>query len=177
MKDIFKYGLILGFICFLASAVLSAVNAVTAPKIQMQQEKEEQDALKSLIPNASEFRPYTKADKLEYYAAYENGRLCGFVIKGKARGYSSDIEALAALDLKLEITDVRILSANETPGLGSRVKDNSFLGQFKNKSLQSLDKIQAITGATISSRAVIKAVESKLSEVTADLNGAMKNAR
>jgi electron transport complex protein RnfG len=63
------------------------------------------------------------------------------------------------------ITAIKILNQNETPGLGARIIEPEFTRQFSNKDLSALNDIQAITGATISSRAVIEAVKKKAGEI------------
>ncbi|OGX23224.1 MAG: hypothetical protein A3K54_01130 [Omnitrophica WOR_2 bacterium RBG_13_44_8] len=63
------------------------------------------------------------------------------------------------------ITAIKILNQNETPGLGAQVVEPSFTGQFNHQDLQGLSKVQAITGATISSKAVIESVQAKAKEI------------
>lgn len=178
MKEIIKYGFILGIICFLASGVLSVVNALTSPKIKLQKEIKENLGLKEVIPEAIVFKPQVLDGKIIYYLAYDNAqRLNGFVVKSEGKGYSSNIEILAGLNLKLEITDIKILSHNETPGLGNRISETSFLGRFKDKTIDSLNQVQAITGATISSSAVINSIKNKISELKDQLLKEIKEIR
>ena len=177
MKETFKYALILGLICFLASSVLAVVNSLTEPIIKAQKEKEESLALKELLPQAAVFKPYyDDEEKMLFYRGYDrNNQLDGFVLKPGQRGYSSDIEVLVSLDLNLKIINIKILSQNETPALGTRILEIPFLGQFKNKSLESLREVQAISGATISSAAVINSVKKKILELQNRLEEEMKS--
>lgn len=178
MKDMIKYAFILGVICFLASGVLAVVNAVTEPKIQLQQSKEESLALKEVMPEASSFNPESKDGILLYYKAYDaSSKLIGFVLKSKGKGYSSEIETITSLNLNLEIGDIKILSQNETPGLGSRVAEAPFRAQFKGKKLDNFNEVQAITGATISSSAVINSIKNKLAELKEQLSREVTNAK
>jgi Na+-translocating ferredoxin:NAD+ oxidoreductase subunit G len=170
MKEMLKYGLILGFICFLSSSVLAIVNNVTEPKISQQKEKEESSAFGELMPESLAFKARYRDETIIYYAAYDgNNKLNGFIVKAKTRGYSSDIETAASLSLKLEIIGVKILSQNETPGLGNRIIEPAFLGRFQGKSADTLNEVQAITGASISSRAVINSVRDKIQELKEQL--------
>ena len=57
-----------------------------------------------------------------------------------------------------KITGIKVVNQNETPGLGSRIAQADFTTQFTGKGSSSINQVQAITGATISSRAVINAV-------------------
>ena len=178
MKEMLKYGFILGLICFLASAVLSVVNAVTEPQIKLQKETEENLALKEVMPEALNFKPKLEGEKVIYYTAYNNvGEINGFIVKAEGKGYSFVIEAMAGLNPKLEITNVKILSQNETPGLGNRIMKDSFLSQFKGKGLDSFNQVQAITGATISSRAVINSIGNKISELKNQLLEELQHGR
>ena len=178
MKEMIRYGAILGIICIVASGVLSVVNAVTEPQIKIQKDKEENAALSELMPEVKHFEPVMKEDALVYYKAFGNdGWLSGFIIKCAGKGYSSTIEAMAALNLSLEITAIKVLSANETPGLGSRISESFFLSQFSGKGLSGLGEVQAITGATISSSALIDAVKNNLSLLSGELQQEINNAR
>lgn len=166
MRETIKYGLILGLICFLSSSVLAVVNGITESKIKLQKEKEESLALKEALPEAASFKPVFQEAQIIYYTAYDShAQLNGFVIKSQGKGYSANIEVLAGLNLNLEIVNVRILSQNETPGLGSRIAEPPFLEQFKGKNLDTFSQVQAITGATVSSGAVINAVKRRILEL------------
>ena len=86
----------------------------------------------------------------------------GYIVEGFGKGYSSYIHILASVDKNFIVQKISILSHGETPGLGDEIEKDYFLNQFKGKSADNLvvikgeapDKIEAITGATISSRAV-----------------------
>ncbi len=178
MKEMIRFGFILGFICFLASGVLAVVNNVTAPKINEQKNLEEKAGLKEVLPAAAAFKPHKQGETTDYYTAYDpSNKLIGFVLKTQTKGYSSTIEALTGLNLNLEITNIKILSQNETPGLGTRITEPAFIGQFTGKSLATFDQVQAITGATISSGGVINSIKTKITELNEQLSGEIKSAR
>jgi electron transport complex protein RnfG len=154
----------------LASGVLAAVNAFTEPYISAQKQKNEKAALKEVVPQAAEFEPRTQDGKLLYYVAHDAAKnLQGFVLKVTKHGYSSDIETMAGLTPDLQITAIKILYQNETPGLGTRVAEKDFCGQFTGKRLADFSRVQAITGATISSSAVIKAVQEGIASLEPQL--------
>jgi len=177
MNEKIKYGFILGMTCLLAGGILSGVNALTQPQIKLQKEKDGDAALKKIFPGASEFKTQSTDGKPLYYSVLDNNRkLTGFVLEVSGHGYASDIQVLAGVNLKLEITDVLVVADNETPGLGSRVAEDSFRAQFKGKTSESVDQVQAITGATISSRAVINSIKNKLQEVKPSLLQEIANA-
>jgi electron transport complex protein RnfG len=86
----------------------------------------------------------------------------GYIVEGYGKGYSSYIHVLASVDKNFILQKISILGHGETPGLGDEIEKDYFLNQFVGKSADNLvvikgeteDKIQAITGATISTRAV-----------------------
>ncbi len=166
MKEPLRYGLILGLICFLAAGLLAGVNFLTAAKIMAQEAIKQENGLKEVLPEGIYFEPMILNNETAYYKVLDkNKRLIGVVFKTSAKGYSSMIETLAGMTVGGKITAIKVLSQNETPGLGSRIADPDFTGQFKDKFNPDLKDIQAITGATISSKAVIDSVKNKASEI------------
>ncbi len=179
MKELFKYGFILGLICFLSSSVLAVVNGITESHILLQKARSEDLALRQIMGEEFHFKPHYIDERIDYYKAYssQDQSLAGFVLKAQAKGFNSQIEILTALNLNLEVSQVKILSQNETPGLGTRITEGNFLERFKNRDLEDLKQVEAITGATISSVAVIKAVRDNLSGLKEELEGEAKGAR
>ena len=86
----------------------------------------------------------------------------GYIVEGFGKGYSSYIHLLASVDKNFIVQKISVLSHGETPGLGDEIEKDYFKSQFKGKSADNLvvikgeapDQIEAITGATISTRAV-----------------------
>ena len=103
----------------------------------------------------------------------------GYIAEGYGKGYSSYIHVLTSVDKDFLIKKISILGHGETPGLGDEIEKDYFLNQFEGKSSDNMvvikgeapEQIEAITGATISSRAVtedgvkngVKMLEEKLS--------------
>jgi Na+-translocating ferredoxin:NAD+ oxidoreductase subunit G len=139
-----KIGLILGGFCLLAAWGLSYVYLFTMPQIEANKRIALEQSKKEVLP----------ADG------------SGEAIVVKPRGYSSEIEMMVGIDPQGKVSGVKILSQKETPGLGADVAKPGFLDQFKGKSvkdkLAAKQDIDAITGATISSRAVCKGVKDAL---------------
>ncbi len=167
-----RYGLILLIICLCASLVLSVTYKFTHSRIEAQMVTEEKGALDEVFPEATNFED--KAINSEtYYLAKKGRKELGYIIKVETKGYSGLISMMVGFDTKGEIKGIKILSQEETPGLGSKInevrsgeKKPWFLKQFEGKSAQDLDlkNIQAITGATISSKAVLDGVKNSVSE-------------
>jgi electron transport complex protein RnfG len=92
----------------------------------------------------------------------KGGDTIGYVIQSFGKGYSSYINTFIATDKDFRVQKINILGHGETPGLGDEIETDWFKTQFKDKTLEHLkvikgetkEDIQAISGATISSRAV-----------------------
>ena len=173
MDQLAKFGIILGIICLAATMVLALTYEVTKPKIEEQLKREEQAALKEILPDASSFAPKT-AGGIEYFDAMKDGALVGYCVKVTGSGYSGYMRMIVGIDTKGVIKGVSILEHQETPGLGSRINDSApgekapyFLRQFRGKPAKTVAigrDVDAITGATISSKAVTDAINKTVSE-------------
>ncbi len=97
---------------------------------------------------------------------YRGTEPVGYLVYSQAQGYKSTIRLVTALDLNERIIGMRVLEHNESATLGGLIRRPSFLNQFLRQSSANPDAVvndlQAITGATVSSRAVALAVEQAL---------------
>lgn len=166
MKTIARYGFILGVICVLTAGLLAFINALTQPKIIAQALERERRTLLEVLPQAERFDPVKSSNgEILYYKAYDkDNNLAGFAFKALGKGYSSVIETILGLGRDGKISAIKVLSQNETPGLGNRISGAAFTAQFKSKNSLDIVQVQAIAGATISSKAVIESVKAKLKE-------------
>lgn len=186
MRQMLRFGFILGLICIVAVGLLAGINTLTEPKIVARKEAEIKATLLELFPEGVKFKPVELNQETIYKVYDKDNNFLGIVFKAEGRGYSSKIETMAGMLKSGEIRAIKILSQNETPGLGSRIaeveEENTiwdvlrgrkkektkkpwFQEQFKNKRIDQLKDIQAITGATISSKAVIDSVNKKAQEL------------
>lgn len=168
MKEMMRYGFILALICIIAAGLLAVVNRLTGPKILAAALSEEQAALGEIMPLAGEFFTVKSPNDsaILYYKAFDKQKkLIGYVFKAGGKGYSSVVETLVGIFVDGKISAIKVISLNETPGLGMRVKEDTFTDQFSQQNSLDLSSIQAITGATISSRAVIDSVMKKAQEI------------
>ena len=176
MKEILRYGFTLAFICMVASASLAAANSLTKSRIAGQLQAEEEASLSKVLADADHFEAVSSENELMYYKGYnKEGQVMGVAFKARGRGYGGDIETIAGMDLQGNILAIEVLSQNETPGLGSQVAEPDFTGMFSHLSVEKLGEVQAITGATISSRAVIDSVREKAREVQLEMEGYLKD--
>ena len=176
MKDLMKITLNLAIVFVLSGAVLAMVYAGTEPRIRAIKKVEKQKALKSLIPEASiintagVYEPLPGKTAHYYVAKDKSGKPIGYIATSYSKGYSSIIKMMVAADPEMRLKGIKVLEEQETPGLGDDVKQKYFQDRFKGKTLDQLvvvkntdpTKIQAITGATISSKACTKGVRTGL---------------
>jgi len=132
---------------------------MTAPVIAAANEQAANEARYELMPQAGGFTQvaYNGEGVTEIYSA-NSGE--GVIITCTAKGYGGDIVVLVALDSDGMIQRIKIQEQSETVGIGTKIEDESFWGSFSGLPAQPLtvDDINAISGATISSKAVTKAV-------------------
>ncbi|MPN50974.1 Electron transport complex subunit RsxG [bioreactor metagenome] len=100
------------------------------------------------------------------------------------KGYGGPIEFVVGISNGGLVKDIKILTSSETPGLGAKAADEPFAGQFHDRKAQELAvtktppendaQIQAISGATISSSAVVTGVNAAVSYWKNNLGGGDK---
>jgi Na+-translocating ferredoxin:NAD+ oxidoreductase subunit G len=164
MNEMLRYAVVLGIICVGASASLGFVNSFTKDRIIAQAQAQENESLQEVMPQARSFEAVKQGDEVLYYKALGNdGEIVGFCFKASGKGYSSLIETVAGMNPDGSLTAIKVVSQNETPGLGTRVQESSFASQFKGRN--DFDGVQTIAGATISSRAVIASIRDRAREI------------
>ncbi len=163
-KEFIKLSAILCLITLVAGLLLAGVNSITAPAIEQAEQKASEEAMQKILPEADNFALLN-----EYVTSAKKGdEIIGFCTKVTTVGYGGDIVMMVGMDSSGIVQGIEILSHSETAGLGAKIADDDFEGQFRNKSpfaklvkngTDSPDEITAVTGATISSRAVAKGME------------------
>lgn len=171
MQNLWKMSLILLVVCSIAAGSLAFVYKVTKSRIEKQKESEKMEALEEVMPDATRFDTDTVPNR---WVAYKGEQKIGLAIETSVQGYSGPIRLIIGVDKNKKITKVRIIEQNETPGLGAKIKEKNFLNQFKGKCEFEIilkkdnpqnGKIDAISGATISSRAVTNAIREAMKSV------------
>jgi electron transport complex protein RnfG len=167
MKNFVRMSFTLFVVCVVAGSLLAVVNRATKDRIAENAIRETESALKEVFPSATDFREEVK-DKL--WDAYNDGEKIGAVLKTSTQGYGGIIEIMLGVDNQNRVSEVKIVKHSETPGLGSKIVLDSFLDQFKEKTAEEIflkrdnqsGTIDAITAATISSRAVTNQIRKAL---------------
>lgn len=176
MKMFVKLGLTLLAFCIVATALLAYVNSLTKPKIEALKIKEAQEAREKLIPEA-DFEEVKGA--LDYYIARDKStkQIKGYTFTAAKAGYSGAVKTMAAVDTTFTIINIDVIQQTETPGLGTNATKPYFTGQFTGKTLEQLavDKdggaIKALTGATITSRAITGSLKEQIDLLKQDITG------
>ena len=164
--SVFQIAMNLTAACFISGAVIAGTYYVTAPIAAQKAIVLKNDSMKSLVKDAEGFKPVD--GKKDWYAAEKDGKAIAYVIPSESKGYGGVIKMLVAVTPDGKVIDFNITAHNETPGLGDNANKPKFRNLFNGKKAENLevtkdpsqtDKIQAMTGATISSRAVTKGVK------------------
>ncbi len=164
-------------IALVAGLALGVVHAVTEQPIAKQALAAAEEARKTVLPQAAAFEP--NADETVYVGRDAAGAVVGFVTSGETKGFGGVIEVTVGLSVDGTITGISVGGSGfkETAGLGAKTKDAAFTDQFIGKSDEltavkhgtaSTDQqIDAVSGATISSRAVTNEVNALTAILTA----------
>ncbi|MBP2649609.1 MAG: rnfG [Firmicutes bacterium] len=177
-SSMLKIAMNLAITCFIAGAIIAGTYSFTEPAAVNQRVKLKNDAMKELVKDADSFQAIQ--GKADWYKAVKDGKVIAYVVPAESKGYGGAIKMLAAVTPDAKTIDYKVLSHNETPGLGDGMSKPKFRNQFGGKVADELvvvktptdNNIQALTGATITSRAVTKGIKEAVeavSEYTANL--------
>jgi electron transport complex protein RnfG len=163
--------------CLVSALALSQVYTATAPVIYRRTIEGVKRALTEVMPDADSFPPVPGNDSL--WLAFRQGQRVGAVLRAGAGGYGGPVPVMAGIDLQGRITAIKIAGPaeglKETQGLGTRVTDPSWRAQFALKTAGELrlDKnggaIAAVSGATISSRAVTEGIRAAMEKYSKEI--------
>lgn len=175
MKKIKEYAapaVVLFLIGLIATLLLGMTNDITAPKIAALAVENEKKSRQTVFSAASDFGEVTTlSDGTTIVPALDaDGNKIGSVVVNSAKGYGGDISVMTGVDNNGTVTGVNILSHSETAGLGANASRESFREQFVglikgitvSKDAPGENSIDALTGATITSRAVTQAVNAAI---------------
>ncbi len=152
-------------VVFIAVILLGLTNTVVRPMIEWQKEQKIQRMLYEIFPDMTE---HTLEDDI--YIIYSDGAEIGFAFLAVGKGYGGLIDILVGLENETTIKGVTIVSHLESPGLGARITESAFTDQFTGGNItdvalrQKGGEIDAITGASISSGAVVDAIRAAAME-------------
>lgn len=178
---------------FFFGLLIATANSAWSPRVEQNKKDKIANLMKGLITNASTFETAIegvevpgergKVEKTDIYKGIgSDGTTAGFAFIAKGMGFADKIELVIAVDPKCEkFYGYKVLAANETPGFGDKIKDNFFSDQFKDApagktellrigNAQTIDdKIVAISGATVTSTAMVKIFNTYIDKVKEQL--------
>ena len=174
MKTTLDAGLRLFVVCAVAAGTLALVYRGTQARISANQAEEKARRLRWVLPDCPQVEPRTTEGR-EWFLGRSEGRDCGYAIETKAKGYGGTLSLLVGVSPEGRVLGYSILSHKETPGLGDKAAKPAFQAQFKGLGLEKprLKKdspegaLDALTAATITSRAVTLGVREGVERVLA----------
>lgn len=176
VKEVIKVSAILFAITAIAAAILAGVNGITAPKILENEMIAQVEAMQKVLPDTDNFEkldfvPEKTSVVTEVYKAGE----VGMAVKVAPSGYGGKILMIVGIDNDNKVTGIEIISQSETAGLGAKCVEEDFKAQFagKGENIEVVKKgaagnqIDAISSATVTSKAVTKGVNEAILAVKA----------
>ena len=167
MREILRFGFLLGLVCAISAGTLTAVYSVVSVKIEENNRLEAIRKRKAVLPEANSFVAVEKEGREVHFGLDGEGAPVGTAMTVSRRGYAGPIKMTVGIGLDSRLTGLAIskLDQSETPGLGVKITLPAFLDMFRGKELAQLKlrqdggEIDAITAATISTRAVVQGVQ------------------
>jgi electron transport complex protein RnfG len=169
----------------ISGVAIIGIFEATLPTITANKARELREAVFKVLPGVSQMQPLVfrdgklvamaapSADESAVYGGYDdNGNFVGYAMPGAGPGFQDTIGLLYGFDARRrQVVGMEILESRETPGLGDKIyKDLDFVGNFKALSVEPTivtvkqgsktraNEVDAITGATISSKAVVRII-------------------
>ena len=177
MREMLNPALRLFIICLATALCLALVNDMTKGTIELRNQQEAEEQRMQVMTAADSFEKlegWEDQDESglvkEVYAALSGDELIGYVFATISPGYGGDIAVTVGVGNDRTITGIKVGENQETPGLGSKIADEKFTVQYEGKDIageikivtkpvSAEDEIQAVSGATVSTRAVNSAVQ------------------
>ena len=186
MKRNFKLGGILLIITMISGLLLGFANDLTKEAI-LENSKISKDDLNYIMPAAEKIQDTTieldeESNIKELYEAVSGNDTIGYVMKINVKGFHGPIDFVIAISKDDKVTGMKVLSHNETPGLGAKITEDKFMQRFKDKPatdyLEAVkvtpnkdNEVEAISGATTSSKASVSAVNEAITFYLESIKG------
>jgi H+/Na+-translocating ferredoxin:NAD+ oxidoreductase subunit G len=175
MNNTAKIIIVLTLITIISGGVLAVLDSYTKPRIEAYKTEAKNEAVSDVLPKDVKIETIVKNDQT-YYKASKNNEIVGYAFQVSGGGYQSELVLMVGVNADFsEIIAAKILSQVETPGLGTKIENDPsnkedptwFIDQFKELTVEpeiiyvknvkpsKKNEIQAITGATISSAAIV----------------------
>lgn len=173
-----KMIVVLSIMGLLSGGALASVYKATYERIKQNQLEELKKAIFIVLSDAKNYKKIEKDGVVVYKGLDKDERPAGLAFKAKGMGFQGEIGMMVGMDNSLEkLKGLFVLDQLETPGLGAKITTKNFQDQFKglavnpeiiyvkNKKPSKPNEIQAITAATISSKAVVNILNKDIKKV------------
>jgi len=179
---------------FFFGLLIAVANAALSEKIEQNRINKLNRLTRALLPQAENFVALDteieinsiqgKKEKVTVYKALSGDECVGWSFNADGSGFADKIELVVAVDKNFQkIAGFEVLASNETPGFGDQIKYNYFRDQFKGAPAEELalvkvgegaptkidSQIVAITGATVSSEAVVKIMNNSITQIKSQM--------
>lgn len=178
MNKVVQMILVLTGIGIIAGGLLAMVDGWADPLIAANKKAETEAAIFRVQPEGKSYEALTNTGFEVYKVKNENSEETGYALVYEGNGFQGKIRLICGLSPDLEkILALEILEQVETPGLGTKVTETPFTDQFKQLQTsptinwvkgvppEEPNEIQAITGATISSKAVVAIINNGIAQM------------
>ena len=170
--------------CVVISGSLAYVNGITKDTIQKNTQAEQEEFRRQVLQAAEKFeevKPEGMPEAVKgIYAGFKGNDPAGYVVEVSPKGYGGAINMTVGVNMAGDEVRVIVGNNNETPGLGSKATGGDFIARFSSITMEELagnalvvvkqqpkavNEVQAVSGATISSRAITSGVQAALDAV------------
>jgi len=182
MRKILQIISVLTIVGIFSGACLVFTYKYASPLIAANQKRETEGAIFKVFPEADSYETIKVPDMAVFLVKDKSGKQLGYAFTPEGNGYQGTIKLMAGIKNDLStMTGIEILESQETPGLGQEITTNNFKKQFnglkttpdityiKGKSPETPNEIEAITGATISSRSVVKILNEGIAKLKKEI--------
>lgn len=151
--------LFFAFVAAVMALIVGLLGWAASDNISAFSQKKLEKTILTMYENGNKTVKYDTADN-EVYLVLTKDKCCGYVVKSSVDGFSGKIHLLVAFDTNNNVSKVKVIGHNESPGLGSKIAKDDFLSQFENAVFGSLNfEYDMISGATTSSEAVANGIK------------------
>lgn len=186
MKENFKLGGILLIITMIAGIVLGFANDLTKEAI-IENSKVSKEDLSYIMPEAQGIQDMdmeldAEGNVKEIYEAVSGNDVVGYVLKVTSKGFHGAVDFVVGISKDDKVSGIKVLAHSETPGLGAKIAEEKFTSRFKDKPATEYlevvkvtpnkdNEVEAISGATTSSKASVSAVNEAITFYLENIKG------
>lgn len=186
MKENFKLGGILLIITMIAGIVLGFANDLTKEAI-IENSKVSKEDLSYIMPEAQGIQDMdieldAEGNVKEIYEAVNGNDVVGYVLKVTSKGFHGAVDFVVGISKDDKVSGIKVLAHSETPGLGAKISEDKFTSRFKDKPATGYlevvkvtpnkdNEVEAISGATTSSKASVNAVNEAITFYLENIKG------